>query len=397
MVSNIIVRVIRILFLITEFNRGGAERALYDLISRVDRSRFAPQVACLDGPGYYSEKYRALGIPVHHLGLSTGRAATLPFSLARTVLKLSGLLRRERIEVLQSFLFHANIIGRIAARLVRTPVVLGAVRTAEPRYCHTLLDGLTFFLTDGEVCVSEATRRFQARRAFLPLGKLFVLPNGVDRADFPLPSAPFGCGAQASLDRRLQIRKDMNLPSEEPVFAFVGRLCVAKAVPDLLTAFSDVVRRRPEAHLVIAGAGPLAAPIRNRVRRLGLEQRVMLPGWLDDPRPLYSAADCFVLSSTVEGMPGALLEAMASGLPVVCTDAAGCTELVADGDTGFVVRRGDVSALAARMLAVLQNPGGAAEMGQRGRCRALEGFNLEGIVRKYEALYEELLRKAKAR
>jgi len=391
---------VRVLFLITEFDRGGAERALYDIVSRLDRERFAPQVACLGGPGYYTERYSALGIPVHHLGLRAPRGLRLaPFALAcaGAVLRLSRLLVRERIRVLQTFLFHANLLGRAAALLARTPVVLGGVRTAEPRHSHTLLDGLTFWLVSGEVCVSEAVRRFQAGRAGLPPGKLFVIPNGVCEADFPVPAAPFGLGAEQSLALRGRARAELGLPPAAPVFAFAGRLCEAKAIPDLLRAFLRVARHDLEAVLAIAGDGPLAPEVRRRIARPDLEGRVVLTGWLDDPRALYAAADCLVLSSKTEGMPGAVLEAMASGLPVVATDAPGCEELVLDGQTGFLVGRGRPRELAARMRDVLEDPPRAARMGLAGRARALGAFSLPRLVRRYEALYERLLRTREAR
>lgn len=385
---------IRILYLITEFDRGGAERALYDIVRHLDRSLFEPQVACLGGPGYYSEKYRALGLPVHHLGLRCAHgpaAALFPLGVARCILRLRRLLRREQIEVLQTFLFHANMVGRLAAALARTPVSIGAVRTAEPRHSHTLVDGLTFGLVRGEICVSEAVRQFQVQRAGLPPQRLFVIPNGVDPGEFPVPAAPFACGAEDSLERRRAARTELGLPPEDPVFAFVGRLCEAKALPDLVSAFRAVLRQRGQTVLALAGDGPLAPALRRTAARRQWAGRVRLLGWLDDPRQLYAAADCFVLSSRTEGMPGVVLEAMASGLPVVCTNAPGCAETVTDGEAGLVVRRGDVRALSAAMLTMLENTGRAAQMGRRGRQRALGQFDLRDMVRLYEGLYSELL------
>jgi len=392
--------VTRILFLITKFGRGGAERALYELVSRIDGVRFAPQVAALGGEEYYSARYRALGLPVHHLGLASARGAGpvgASLGLARGVPRLARLLRRERIQVLQTFLFHANMAGRFAAALARTPVSLGAVRTAEPRRWHTLLDGVTFGLTDGEVCVSEAVRRFQASRAGLDERRLPVIPNGVDPAAFPVAAAPFGRGGGQSLAARARARAQLGLPPEAPVFCFVGRLAPAKSLPDLIDAFSRLAGADDKALLVIAGDGPLAAQVRSMVRRLNLSGRVRLTGWLDDPRRLYTASDCFVLASRVEGMPGVVLEAMASGLPVVSTDAPGCAETVVEGQSGFLVPRGDWAALAMRMTMLIHEPDRAAEMGRRGRARAFDVFNVERAVRAYEALYEGLLRRTGGR
>lgn len=379
----------RVLFLITEFDQGGAERSLYEVVSRIDRERFAPQVACLDGEGHYSESYRALGLPVHHLGLRLTRPLAL--------LRLASLLRRERIDVLQTFLFHANLAGRLAAALARTPVVLGAVRTAEPRHCHTLLDGLTFALVDAEVCVGEHVRAFQARRAGLPAGALYVIPNGVAPGDFATPSAPFGLGGAESLSARHEARTELGLPPDRPVVAFVGRLCPAKALPDLLTAFAAVRAEGNDPLLAIAGDGPLADEVRRSVERLGLTSRVIFTGWLQDPRRLYAAADLLALSSVVEGMPGVVLEAMASGLPVVSTDAPGCAELIVPGETGLLVPRRRPDELARALLDVLGDPEKARRMGEAGRRRAFEQFDIRRMTRRYEALYLELVRRKRRR
>ena len=385
---------IRILFLITEFDRGGAEKALYDIVGEFDRRRFAPQVACLAGPGYYTDRYRELGVRVHHLGLRLAPgvdAAAFPIAVAGAALRLRRLLRTEHIEVLQTFLFHANAVGRLAGALAGTPVVLGAVRTAEPRHTHTLVDGLTFWLTDGEVCVSEHVRQFQARRAGLPAGRLFVVPQGVDAADYPGPAAPFGIGPPQAVEQRRQARLSLGLPPDRPAFAFVGRLCEAKALPDLLSAFAAVVRADRAPFLAIGGDGPLAGMVRSMISRMALGDSVRLLGWLDDPRTLYAAADCLVLSSTVEGMPRVVLEAMAAGLPVISTDAPGCNELVVNGQTGHLVGRGRPDELADRMRALLADPDRAARMGLAGRACALTSFGLQDMARRYEGLYERLL------
>ena len=358
------------------------------MVRRLDRGRFAPQVACLAGEGCYTDLYRALGLPVHHLRICAGR----PWRLLRLV----SLLRRERIRVIQTFLFHANIAGRLAAALAGTPVVVGGVRTAEPRHWHTLLDGLTFGLTSGEVCVSEYVRDYQAHRAGLRPGALAVIPNGVDPADYATPAAPFGLGDEAALRAREDARRRLGLPHGTPVIAFVGRFCEAKALPDLLAAFRLVASRRPEVVLAMAGDGPLAGEVRAMVQRAGLERRVVLTGWLQDPRVLYAAADLFVISSVVEGMPGVVLEAMASGLPVVSTDAPGCRELVEHPATGLIVPRRAPGALADALLLMLGEPEKAAQCGGAGRRRAFSHFHIQRTARLYEALYEQALERAEA-
>lgn len=169
----------------------------------------------------------------------------------------------------------------------------------------------------------------------------------------------------------------------------VGRLSKEKDYLTGLLAFRQVIDRRPSTRWVIVGGGPDERILKEQVRALGLSEHVSLTG----PQPYeslpdyYGASDCFMLCSTREGTAMVLLEAAYFDLPVVATDTTGARDAVKDGETGFVVPRGDCNALAARLLQLLENPAEAREMGERGRAFVQREFDPKTLVRRYLDLW----------
>jgi glycosyltransferase involved in cell wall biosynthesis len=356
----------RIFYLITELDAGGAERALLKLATAMKRAGDAVKVACLTGEGQMAEPLRQAGIEVFFCHMRQGY--DLP-AMKRLVAEL----RRWRPDVLHGFLFHANLVGRIAGRVAGVPFVLNSVRVEEPRRSHRLLDRLTYRLMDLEVCVSESARRFTARTAGVPDGRLEVVPNGVDLEEFdPIPPTPEHWG----------------LGKDEPVVATVGRLTDQKDPYTLLCAARIVLRQHPATRFVIAGEGPLRGTITARSRDLGISHSVLLLGQIPDTRPLLARCDVFALTSRWEGMPNALLEAMACRRPVVATRVGGCEEVVEEGVNGYLVPPRHARALADRLLELLRDPAKATAMGEAGRRTIEQRYTLRQTLDGWRAIYD---------
>lgn len=362
----------RIFYLITELDVGGAEKTLFELATRLDRRRFEPAVGCLFGRGEVGRWLEERGVEVVHFDMR-GKA---DWGVVRRV--RHELLRRGP-ELLHTFLFHANVVGRLAARRVPLKGVVSSVRVEERRRLHLLGDRLTRGLMDAETCVSESAREYTHRRARVPLDKLAVVPNGIEVERHTHPPPP---------------PVSWRLPADGPLVATVARLDAQKDPETLIAAFALARQRVPKASLAWAGGGPLFAATRDRIRRAGLAECVRLLGAVDDVRPLLGAADAFALASRWEGMPNSVLEAMAAGLPVVATAVGGCPELVVDAETGLLVPPGDARALADALVSLLSDPPKARKMGQAGRARARDHFSLDGMVRANVAIYERLLSSA---
>lgn len=366
-------RPIRIAFCITDLDPGGAERALVQLVTRLDRRRWEPAVFCLSGPGALVDTLHTAGIPTTCLR-ARGKTDW------GVVVRLRRELRRFQPEILQTFLFHANIAGRIAGRLAGIPHCVSGIRVAERRSRWSLwLDRITNGLVDINVCVSGAVADFSVKVAHLPGDKVTVIPNGVDVASFagaePLDLATFG------------------VPSSTKVIVAVGRLDPQKGLVDLLEAFSNVVTKHNDVHLLLVGDGPERDRLARIVIDKGLTSRVHFAGWRPDVPRILKSAYCLALSSRWEGMPNVVLEAMAAGLPVVATRVEGVDDLVAVG-TGRVVLPASPTELSIALDCLLRDPASARRMGEAGRERAKAHFSWEKMAESYDALYRRLLETA---
>jgi starch synthase (maltosyl-transferring) len=359
---------------ITELDVGGAEKALAALATGLDRRRWDPRVIALGPEAALAAPVRAAGVPVACLGVDPDRPL-------RAVARLAGALRAERPELVQSFLFHANVAARLAALLVGRPRpwVVGGLRVAERlKRWHLWLDRLTAGLSAGSVCVSEGVRRFSRDVGGWPDDRLTVIPNAVDVAPFDRAEAV--------------ARESLGVPSGSFLILYVGRLDQQKGLPDLLDALSGVTAARPDVHLVLAGDGPERVWLADRLAADPLLAAHAHPlGPRSDVAGLLKAADLLVLSSLWEGMPNAVLEAMAAGRAAVATAVEGTEDLVIPGQTGWLVPPGAPEDLARALLDAASDPTRLRRFGEAARARAEAEFSPARAVFAYESLWAGLL------
>lgn len=363
---------LRLAFCVTELDPGGAERALVELVTRLDRCRFAPRVYCLSGRGALVDRLEGAGIETVLLR-ARSRA---DFGVVR---RLKNELMRQRPQLLQTWLFHANLAGRLAGWWAGVPVIVSGIRVAERRSKWPLrLDRWTQRLVDAHVCVSQSVSDFSERVAGLERRKLRVIPNGVEAARFA-EAAPWD-GAT------------LGIPPTAPVIVAAGRLDRQKGFDLLLRAIAAGGRFPRDPHWVVVGEGPERGNLERQIADLGLQGTVHLPGWRADLPGILRAATGFVLSSRWEGMPNVVLEAMAAGLPVVATGVEGVRELVIDPETGWIVPPDDTAALTAALRALLADPAGGVQRGLAGAQRVRETFTWEQVCAAYSDMYSELCR-----
>ena len=365
---------IPIAFCITELDRGGAERALSQLVLGLNRAEWLPRVYCLGPRGHFADVIEAGGVAVECFG------GTGVMSLPRVLLRLTLALRRFRPAILQTFLFHANIVGRFAGRLARVPRIVSGIRVADRRsHWYGRLDRWTNGLVDHNVCVSQGVADFSNLETGLSPRKLSVIPNGVDYERFasaiPADLMMFG------------------IPQGSPVFITVGRLEQQKGIDVLLTAASLVVRDHRDCHFLIVGDGCDRADLEGQAAQLGITISAHFVGERADVPNLLAASTAFVLPSRWEGMSNALLEAMATGLPVVATAVEGSTELVRSGETGLLVPADRSEELATAIRNTLEDAGRARDMAEAAQTVAREGYTAESVVRMYSELFRKLARR----
>jgi len=366
-------RQVKILYLITELNVGGAEKALARIVAHLNRDRYDALVACLHEPGLVADEIRAAGSRVVNLDMRSRTDL-------RVIYRLFKLLRQERVQIIHSYLFHANLLARLVGKLARVPIIISSERTMEMEgRIRLLLNRLTSPLADRVIAVARRVRDFAVKSIGVPSEKLVVIYNSVEISEY-----------QGGVDVA-RIREELEIDPAHTVVGTVSRLDEAKGIRYFLQAVPEVLIRNSEVSFLIVGDGSQRRELERLARDLGIESRVIFAGYRPDVVKMLAIMDVFVLPSLYERFPNAVLEAMAIAKPVVATRVGGTPEAVEDGVTGLLVPPRDPKALAEAIIALLQDRERAEAMGRAGRERVERYFSAERMVQETEALYEELI------
>jgi len=368
-------RPLTILYLIETTDPGGAEIALVNLASGLDRQHFQPLVGMLK-EGWLAEQVRRREVPVCFL--QAGGRGLVDW---RLVWNLRRLMRRQRVDVVHSFLLFMNCYGAVAAWLARRPMIAGVRGTSSDLASsrQVLAYRLACRLASRVTVVSEDLGRSVASVLGVPASKMLITPNGVDSERF-----------RPDEEVRAAARQELGIPPQALLVGTVGRLEAVKAQADLVRAVAELSERLPDLHLLILGEGSERGALESLAREAGLATRVHLPGFREEVERVLPALDVFVLPSLSEGMPNALLQAMAAGLPAVASDVGGNPEVLRVGETGLLVPAGDCYELARAIERLLTNRELAAKMGAAGRARVQREYSQVAFIRRHERLYREL-------
>lgn len=287
------------------------------------------------------------------------------------------LLRRERFDVLHAHKFGSNVWGTLVGRSARVPVVVAHEHTwsFQGKPLRRFLDreligrGSTVF-----VAVSEEDRRRMIEIEGVQPEKLLFIPNGIE------PRRARGS----------DVRAELGIPDDAPLIGAVGVLRPQKALDVLVRAVAPLVREQPDLRVMIVGDGPERQALSELIAAEGIGDRVLLAGFRDDIPDVLAALDVAVSSSAFEGSPLAMMEFMEAARPIVATSVGGVPDLIDDGVHGRLVGAGDVEGLRTALREMLADRESARRMGERAQERRRAEFDLEVVVRRFEALYERL-------
>lgn len=379
---------LKVTHIITGLSRGGAENALYRLIAAQPEPARHPVISLTDD-GIFGERLRSLGVTVRSLGLRRG---SIPSPIA--VLKLARWLRQLRPDIVQTWMYHSDLLGGLAARCAGIPVCWGIHHTnlsaQHSRRSTRLTVDLCAWLSS-QVPARAISCSTRAAEVHLALGykvPFEIVHNGLDASTWrPEPSL------------RGTVRGELGMAEHNFVFAHAGRDDPQKDHFNLALAFSHVHTAMPHARLILCGQGLAAEDgwFRSLPFSSSAQKAILALGARDDLPRLWQAADALVLSSSFgEALPTVVSEAMACGLPCVVTDVGDAAEMV--GDTGFVVPPSDPAALAGAMLELGRLS--RAEYTRRGvaaRQRALDRFTLDRMSAGFHRVWSDILSKSRQR
>jgi glycosyltransferase involved in cell wall biosynthesis len=362
----------RVCILTTGLAVGGAEAQVVFLAVNLHRRGWDVSVVSMLPPEARTEELVAEGIPVLNLGMKAG----IPD--VRAIWRLARYWRTFRPHIVHCHMVHANLLGRITRIVCPVPVLIS---TAHNTYeGHDWAYSCTDKLSDLTTNVSQLGTGRYGYEGLARSDKLIWVPNGI----YTKPFAP----DEAS---RSRVRATMGWGGEF-IWLAVGNLRDAKDYPNMLCAFAEVTADHPRCRLAIAGAGKLKDELIQMCEGLAISQIVRFLGCRHDIRDLMQAADGYVMSSAWEGLPIALLEAGASGVPAVVTNVGGNAEIIEDEKTGFVVPPLDSAVLAAAMVRMMSlDPSARRQMGIAAISRIEAVYGQNRVLDQWENIYEQLL------
>jgi sugar transferase (PEP-CTERM/EpsH1 system associated) len=364
---------IKIAHVSASLHYGGKENGVVNLVNRLDSEIFENYIFTYVRGGALAQRVDPRRCRVVELGDKLGGDYRLYFKLARE-------FRRYRIHIAHTHSWATVMEGIIGARMARVPFIIhgehGTMKT--DTRLHIQIQRRLWRSANQVLSVSEVLRKNLHKKFGFPQERIRVVANGVDlaRFDFSRNGADY--------------KARLGLPANALAFGAIGRVVPVKAYPIFLRAGKLVLEEIPNAHLVLVGDGPLLDELVQWARDNNMMDRAHFLGGRKDVPEILRGLDVYVLSSESEGMSNTILEAMASGRPVIATAVGGNPELVIDGETGLLVPPNDPNTMANAIMKLLREPERRLQMGRLGRQRVEEKFSLEVMVRNYARVYLEV-------
>lgn len=418
---------IKVLHVITRFDKGGSAENTFLTVRHLDRSRYEPVLVVGGGPaGDAADPETDAARKNRSDAVQTGvRLIALPH-LVRNLNPVSDLaaffgliaiIHREHPRIVHTHTSKAGILGRWAAWCCRVPVIVhtphghvffgyfGSLTT----HLFILLERWTARITDALIALTPQEKAEHIAHGITPADTFAVIHSGVDLKPFlaaapshyppeSLPNSPDSGGASLGSDTGApaeipdveMIRHNLGIPRGATVVATAGRLTAVKDQETLIRAVAECVRQGERLFLVLMGEGELREDLETLCERLGIADNVRFTGWKPDVACFIAACDIFCLPSRNEGMGKVLVEAMALGKPIVASDVGGIPDLIRSGENGLLVPVGDVPAWGAAIRELVHDPAARRRMGEAGR-RIAPAYSVEAMIKQIDELYAKLL------
>ena len=363
---------IAIAYILDNFIRaGGTERQLAMLIENLDRKRFTPYVFNLRPK--INDAQTDINCDVEFLNVTR----MLSFTAIKTIFKVARMLKERRVKILQLYFLDSRVIGTLAGKLARVDKIIFCRR--EMGWWHTPLKLviLRFLAKLSDFCLvnAECVKEMTAASEKFPRDKIEVIYNGVEKA----PESGMALVSKA----------DFNIPEDAPIIGHIANLRPLKRIDRLLMTLSKLNNRK--AHVLIIGMGEMQEYLEDLAVKLKIRERVHFHYTTTGMREIIRLFDVGVLASESEGLSNVLIEYASCGIPSVAFDIGGNNEIIADGETGYIIANDDINAMARRIDLILENPELAEHLGEKAKTRADNLFNVDTMVRNTENIYIKLL------
>jgi sugar transferase (PEP-CTERM/EpsH1 system associated) len=378
----------KILHIVHSLQVGGLENGLVNLLNRLDPERFNQTVCCLTSAGTFATRIEPREVSIIELHQSPGKFRFPVMSLAKIIRRLSPDIVHTR--------GWPTVDAVFAGALAGVPHIIHGEHGRE----HSDIEGSNWKrnqvrrvigrLVDRYVVVCDFFSPWLVKSCGVNSAKIRYIPNGVDTERFTPDFGSMSSSSPEAVSAKRRLRNDLGLPSNALIMGSVGRLDPVKDFPTLLKAIAKITGAGDDVRLVIVGDGPIRNTLVSFAKDLGIQSQVL---WLGDRRDIASLLRCFdlfVQTSIFEGMSNTLLEAMASGLPLIATETGGNPELVQPGVNGTLVKVGDVDGLATVLKIYISDKELRTNQGHMSRSMAQSRFDLSIMAERYSQLYDGL-------
>ena len=369
---------INILHIYQNSKIGGVQQQLLSLLKAYSRERFNPIFCCLGPKEEMGKEIEGTGIefiPLNKLRYNR-------FSLG-IVLELYRLMKKKQIHVVRTHRYRSNLYGRLAAFLAGVPVIIASVHDnyrTDKRPKRRIMNRILSKITDKIVAVSEDVKEDIIRYDSIDPSKIEVIPNGIDVERFNPEK------------NTTDIRKEFSLEEDDIVIGFIGRIVPAKGLEYLLNALPYLKEEFKSIKLLIVGEGSLVEELKERAKKNNIFDNILFIGRRRDIPEILASINIFVMPSIAEGLPNALLEAMAMGKPIVTTEVGGIPEIVKNGFNGLLVPPRDTLSLSKAIKELISNDRLAAKLGQAARDLVHDNLSIKAIAQKWQSLYLSILK-----
>ena len=376
---------IKISYILPNLERGGTERQVIEIVNRIDKNRFTPQILCLNMDGPLSNELKN-GIKVEILNFKGLLFRDIPVNLS-PILRFFKFLKYESPHIVHTFLYWPSIYGTFAAKLAGIPIIinsrrsLGVWKNGNPHY--QWLENIVNLFADAIMVNSLAVKSDVIQNEKLNPAKVRLIYNGCDYQRIEK--------TKADEDEK---RKELGIKSNDVVLGMIANLYPNKGQKYLLYVLPGILKWSKDIKVLLVGKGSRICELKEIAKSLNIENYVTFAGEREDIFEILKVIDIGILCSVYrEGFSNAIVEMMAAGIPVVATNIGGNREIIIDGQTGFLVPAKDSKALADALIWLLNNREKAREMGLKGRERVKDMFSMMRCIKELEELYLELVKK----
>lgn len=366
---------IKVMHVIHEMGPGGAERVVLNYLKKMNKYHFVPMVCVLRKiHSKEREKIETMGVKLHYIGKEPGWDW-------RACLNLAKILRKEQIDVMHLHNFSAIAYGTLASLMACNPIIFSTEHNvigetmSRSSYSRSRIKNALQIFHKKVICVSNAVKQSQMQFSLLLSNKYVTIYNGIE-ADI-----------YNNAIEKNKFKEELGIRKKNIVVGIIASMFPQKAHEIFIKAAKRVLSSVPETRFLIIGDGPRRTELEKLVSNMHLQKEIYFLGVRDDVPKLMKSIEILALSSNWEGFPITILEAMASGVPVVATDVGGNREAITNGITGFLVPKGDYIALAEKIIELATDKKKRMDIGAAGKKKLLEKFTSEIMVRRTEKLY----------